>query len=235
MHGVHTANPRGLYRASQSHLRCSAGGYHGFGDCPGGALPIHGDWLCSCPGPATPPGLGSRVGAAAAAAQAVPSPAPLLPGAWGLPACLVAFPSWFSCAPGDSGWEGCPYPSCCAWFCCHHRFSSPWPGGVSPSAAHPMEPVAGVNKADGKGCSLSLHGLASLLSSVRRLCGQGGNLFPQENPFLGSSAAPRFLLHPSPRSSPPQKSPGWSYAKPSCDLGEETGFPILPGCWPNGS
>lgn len=118
------------------------------------------------------PRVGERMGAAAAAAQAVPSPAPLLPGAWGRPACLVAFPSWFSCAPGTLVGRGAPTHPAVRGSVVITVFPLCGRGGVSPSAAHPMEPVGGVNKVDGKGCSLSLHGLASLLSSVRRLCGQ---------------------------------------------------------------
>lgn len=125
-------------------------------------------------------------------------------------------------------------------------------------------PRRGSIKADGGGCSLSLRGLDSLLSSVRRLCGQAREGTPtgRARHLLSCSHPPcRVARHlpqgrkiSSPRKSPSgqlcssvispclrpgipllQKNPSWSYAKPSSDLREEGTPPTLPWCRVAGS
>lgn len=68
-------------------------------------------------------------------------------------------------------------------------FPLPCLGVRCPPAGCPVERGLGVNKADSGEGSLSLHGLASLLSSVRRLCGQVSEGAPQ-----GGPGAPRPLV-----------------------------------------
>lgn len=131
------------------------------------------------------PRLGSRVGGSTHPCPGCPQPCTVAAQEAGASQpVLLHSPPGFPAPQGTLPWEGYPYPSCCVWFCCHHCFFSPWlGGGVSPSAGHPMElGGGGVNKADGKGRSLSLHGLASLLSSVRRLCGQASEGAPWTGP-----------------------------------------------------
>lgn len=98
-------------------------------------------------------------------------------GGWGLLARFVAFPSWLSwevtssSVPWDGSVRGRPVLLCIVLLLSLFFLSPAW-GGASPPASCPVEEGVGVNKADDRGRLLSLHGLASLLSSVRRLCGQ---------------------------------------------------------------
>lgn len=179
--------------------------------CAGGTLPIDGGCLQLMPLSHNTPRVGEWRGGQHPPLPRLP-PALLLLGGLGPPSPFCCIPLLVFLGKGGGGGHLtlCPRGQWCGREtrpAVHHSVVVavfPLPGLVDalPSASHPAAGRwgGGVNKADGRGCSLSLHSLASLLSSVRRLCDQAseGALWGRPAPLiplmpLCSSLSPAIL------------------------------------------